>query len=132
MVRKFVKNLLPYFLVRKYQSRNIDPDAQEKFYFSRKGFCPICNRDTIFFSENSWLRNSFVCTNCESTPRQRAVMLTIEKYYPNWRDLSIHESSPSDCAMARKLRNECKQYIASQYYPSRKMGVYYAWGGGGV
>jgi hypothetical protein len=66
------------------------------FYFSHKGYCPCCEKEVIFRSFNSWLRDNFICTNCFSIPRERALMLTIEKYYPNWKNLNIHESSPSN------------------------------------
>jgi SAM-dependent methyltransferase len=50
-------------------------------------------------------------------------MLTIEKYYSNWRELRIHESSPSDCSISHKLKCECKEYTATQYYPDKEFGI---------
>jgi SAM-dependent methyltransferase len=43
-------------------------------------------------------------------------------YFPNWKDLNIHESSPSNCSITTKLTRECKGYIGSQYYPRQKFG----------
>jgi len=51
-------------------------------------------------------------------------MLTIEKYFPEWRNLEIHESSPGDRGASVKLKNECKKYVASQYFPGRTLGSY--------
>lgn len=44
-------------------------------------------------------------------------MKVISDYYPNWRDLAIHESSPGGRGASIKLPNECKGYTASQFYP---------------
>lgn len=44
-------------------------------------------------------------------------MKVISDYYPNWRDLSVHESSPGGRGASIKLQNECKGYTASQFYP---------------
>ena len=97
-------------------------NKDNEFIFRQKGVCPICNSDVLFFSENTWLRDHFKCLNCGSIPRQRAIMLIIEKYYPNWKKLDIHESSPGDCSISNKLKNECKGYIGSQYYPQKEFG----------
>lgn len=93
------------------------------FYFSHKGFCPCCDKEVIFEANNSWLRDSFFCTNCFSIPRERALMITIEKNFPNWRNLHIHESSPIDRGTSIKLRKQCRAYIATQYFPKHENGT---------
>jgi len=40
----------------------------------------------------------------------------LEKYFPNWRDLSIHESSPIFRGASEKLRSSCKAYSYSFYF----------------
>lgn len=50
-------------------------------------------------------------------------MLTIEKYFPNWRNLDIHESSPSNRGASNKLKKNCKRYVSSQYYPNQPFGT---------
>ena len=92
------------------------------FHYEQNGFCPVCEKDTIFFSEKTWLRDYFVCKNCASIPRQRALITVIKKYYPNWKELNIHESSPSGCLLTNKLKNECKGYIGTQCYPKHEFG----------
>ena len=92
------------------------------FFFAQKGFCPCCERKVIFSSTDSWLRDYFFCNNCFSIPRQRALMITIEKYFPDWRNLTIHESSPGECSISQKLKNECNKYISTQYYPEQPFG----------
>jgi len=96
--------------------------TEDSFYINQNGFCPICNKNTTFISENTWLRDHFHCKNCGSIPRQRALMLVLEKYYPNWRNLNIHESSP--CSITNKFSSECKGYIASQFFHKEKVGTF--------
>jgi SAM-dependent methyltransferase len=45
----------------------------------------------------------------------------LESHFPNWRTLSIHESSPHGPA-SEMLKRECKEYIATRYYPDVPMG----------
>lgn len=92
------------------------------FYFSQKGYCPCCDNKTVFISTNSWLRDHFICAKCGSIPRERALMLAIEQYYPTWRDFIIHESSPLNRDTSIKLKKECKKYVGSQYFPDKELG----------
>jgi SAM-dependent methyltransferase len=92
------------------------------FYFSQKGFCPCCDKEVLFQANNSWLRDTFLCSNCNSIPRERALMVTIEKYFPGWKNLIIHESSPVNRGASPKLSRFCKGYIASNYYPNKPFG----------
>ena len=46
----------------------------------------------------------------------------INDYFPNYRDLAIHESSPGGRGASVKLHRECKGYTASQYFPDLKPG----------
>jgi len=49
-------------------------------------------------------------------------MLTIETYFPKWRSLTIHESSPGNRGASKRLSQEVSQYIRSQYFPDQKPG----------
>jgi len=49
-------------------------------------------------------------------------MYCLEKLYPGWRDLVIHESSPIKRGASAKLRNCAKTYIPSQYFPGMQPG----------
>src|SRR5690606_8662752 len=64
----------------------------------------------------------FKCENCKSSPRERALMIVIQKYFPDWKQLHIHESSPELRGVSLKLKNECSNYIASQFYPHNSFG----------
>ena len=92
-------------------------------YQKNSGYCPCCDTATSFVSFDGWLRDSYRCTRCLSIPRERALMLTIEKYRPNWRTLSVHESSPNSSGASKKLRTQCDRYHASQYYPGVPKGA---------
>lgn len=92
------------------------------FYFSQKGHCPCCDQDVVFTSYNQWLRDNFRCSNCNCIPRERALSLIIEKYYPNWKELAIHETSPGNRGASLKLKNNCKNYLATQYFPTQPFG----------
>ena len=65
-----------------------------KFDRIRFGYSPICQKNTVFLSRYDWLRDHYRCQRCKSLPRYRAVIDVLERHFPNWRDLSIHESSP--------------------------------------
>lgn len=86
------------------------------------GYCPTCTKEVTFIARDAWLRDHYRCSNCGSIPRERAIMLTIEKYYPNWRSLTIHESSPGNRGASRRLARECPNYIASQFFSDQNPG----------
>lgn len=92
----------------------------KKYKFKNKGYCVCCDKKVFFVAKNDWLRDFYIWSNCKSIPRERALMFVIEKYYPDWKNLKIHESSPIERGTSLKLKKECKQYIASQYWPEKK------------
>ena len=49
-------------------------------------------------------------------------MRTIDAYYPDWRNLIMHESSPIDRGASRRLSQECHHYIPSQFFPDQQPG----------
>ena len=42
-------------------------------------------------------------------------MIVIEKLYPAWRGLTVHESSPSPRGVSERFLRECPAYTTSQY-----------------
>lgn len=86
-------------------------------YFEHSGYCPICETPAIFRSAEPWFRDHLFCQSCGSIPRERALMKVIADFYPNWRELKIHETSPGGRGASIKLHTECESYTASQYYP---------------
>lgn len=92
------------------------------FYFKRKGYCPCCKSNTKFVAYDEWLRDHFFCKKCGSIPRERALIYTLEKYYPDWTNLIVHESSPSKNAVSAIFSRRCKNYTASHYFPGQPLG----------
>lgn len=86
------------------------------------GHCPCCDRETVFVSLNQWFRDHLFCSSCRSIPRQRALMRVIEDRFPDWREMRIHESSPSAGGASGRLRAECPGYVATQFFPGRTPG----------
>lgn len=87
-----------------------------------QGHCSTCNQEVSFVAKNAWLRDHFLCSKCGSIPRERALMQVIEQFYPNWRDLIIHETSPGNRGASVRLAQECKAYMPSQFFPDQKLG----------
>lgn len=104
------------------------------FVFKTPGECPVCEREVIFKAEREsridikwyggWFRDALRCLCCGSLPRDRALYTVIERYYPNWRSLAIHESSSAGREISRKLRADCYGYIGTQYDTSTEFGKY--------
>lgn len=91
--------------------------------FQTSGHCPTCDSDVDFVARNTWFRDHFVCTRCGSLPRERALMVAIDSYFPKWREAVIHESSPEQRGASLRLSKECPQYIPSQYFPGHTPGT---------
>jgi SAM-dependent methyltransferase len=91
---------------------------------SHSGYCPICETNVRFLIRDKWLRDNYLCSNCNSIPRYRALIDTIKTFYPNFHELSIHESSPNRAASSRFLKAKCKGYTASQYFADVPRGEY--------
>ena len=55
-------------------------------------------------------------------PRERALASVLNGWFPNWRRLRIHESSPGRRGLSPKLALECPGYTATQYLPGEPPG----------
>ena len=104
--------------------------AKRFIYRTWPGFCTVCDKRVRFLVLGPWYRDQLQCDTCFSRPRERALMRTIEILYPNWRDLEIHESSPSARGASLKMRDQCKGYVASQFFedvpPGEKRGDFFS------
>ncbi|MEK6671959.1 MAG: class I SAM-dependent methyltransferase [Nitrospirota bacterium] len=92
------------------------------FKFSNEGYCVTCDSETTFSSSNEWLRDYYICNRCGSIPRERALMFCIERYYPNWRELHVHESSPAPRGASEKLKKHCVHYVPSHFFSDHLFG----------
>lgn len=86
-----------------------------------EGVCPVCEQSTRFRSWSPWLRDGFICIQCRSLPRERAFHAVLERVRPDWRELVVHESSPS--GDGGKLARECRGYIMTHYSPELPEGA---------
>ena len=98
------------------------PQIMSNNILDSEGYCSTCNQNVTFVAKHAWLRDHFVCVKCGSIPRERALMQVIEQFYPNWRDLIIHETSPGNRGASVRLQQECKHYLPSQFFPNQKLG----------
>lgn len=92
--------------------------------FKNPGYCYCCDQNVEFVAYGEWFRDLYICSNCRSIPRERALMLCIERFYPNWKDLIIHESSPAQRGTSVRLADQCSFYVPSQYFPDTKYGSF--------
>lgn len=111
-LKSYIKKRIAYF----YEHRI------NNFFFKQEGFCPCCEQQTVFISRHHWLRDNFKCTKCNSIPRERALMQTIIKYYPSWKNLKIHESSPGNRGHSINLKTQCKNYSVSHFFLNQDLG----------
>jgi SAM-dependent methyltransferase len=107
---------------RFWNFRKNTKESGSGFVIKNTGHCPTCDQDVTFMARTEWLRDNYFCLNCGSIPRERALMLTIERYCPNWRSLTIHESSPGNRGASKRLSKESFRYIPSQYFPDKEPG----------
>jgi len=85
--------------------------------FKNSGYCYCCDRKTKFVATENWFRDYYICTRCNSLPRERALMYCIEKFFPDWRRSIIHESAPVLRGASEKIKHAAIQYTSSQYFP---------------
>lgn len=101
-------------------------DAYEIFRRGvHRGDCPICEKKTLFYKRTTWLRDNYRCIRCNSIPRQRALLQVMQQFFPDWRGLKIHESSPGG-ATKEKFASECQDYLASQFFPDVSRGTLFS------
>ncbi|MEO5999931.1 MAG: hypothetical protein ABIN89_24045, partial [Chitinophagaceae bacterium] len=62
-------------------------------------------------------------TKCNSIPRNRAFVNTLNIFYPSWKQLTIHESSPGG-PLSDYLKKQAKGYTSSHYFEDTPRGKY--------
>ena len=90
---------------------------------ANSGWCPVCSCKTTFVEYGTWLRDNYLCIKCHSIPRNRALIHTLTSYFPEYRSLKIHESSPSGAASA-KIASDCPGYVPTQLFTEIPPGSY--------
>jgi SAM-dependent methyltransferase len=84
------------------------------------GYCPICEIDTMFEVHGPWSRDQLICSICHSIPRERALCFALNRISPEYTEKVIHESSPTDRGISKKLRETCSNYLNSQFFANSK------------
>lgn len=95
---------------------------QSPVLFTHYGYCPICAAPTRFSAERIWFRDYLRCERCGSIPRERALFAVVEMYYPHWRELPMHESSPGSRGASPKFAAESTSYVPTHFYPNLELG----------
>lgn len=88
------------------------------------GYCPTCDSEVTFIAHEPWLIDHFLCSNCGSIPRERAIMLVIDTYFHGWQNSVIHESSPGNRGASKRLAQKCTNYIPTQFFPHYASGSF--------
>jgi hypothetical protein len=94
-----------------------------KFSFDQAGYCDICEVDVVFHADFSWFRDHLLCPNCQSVPRERALMRVLDLYAPDYLKMRIHESSPGGRGVSSKLGSSCPNYSYSHFFPDVPLGT---------
>lgn len=99
--------------------------TEKPHYLKIDGYCTICEAPATFIAKGQWYRGTLICQSCKngSTPRERALAYVLHREMPNWRELAVHECSPMNRGISMKIRNECKTYVGTHFYPERPFGV---------
>lgn len=97
--------------------------------FKKQGYCPICETDVTFNAWGENLRDAYLCGRCGSVPRERALMVALNGFCPDWRDMKIHESSPGERGVSLRLKDECPGYLPTHYSPDIPLGDHSPEGG---
>ncbi|HRE43474.1 MAG TPA: class I SAM-dependent methyltransferase [Terricaulis sp.] len=97
--------------------------GEKPVIYSAEGYCPICEARRIFTSRELWFRDYLACSGCGSVPRERALALMLNEAAPNWRKMSVHESSPVARGISLKLSQKARRYVGTQYFPGKPGGA---------
>ena len=108
-------------LARKFKRFKKVIRSYSNMHKGNAGFCSCCERRVRFIEYGPWLRDEYRCSNCNSIPRNRALIKAIQKFAPNYREVLIHESSPG-MPTSRHLKRNCKHYSDSHFFPGVEPG----------
>ncbi|HEY0008668.1 MAG TPA: class I SAM-dependent methyltransferase [Tepidisphaeraceae bacterium] len=97
-------------------SRRLSSIAKNATRGANLGWCPICDKRTLFYKEGEWLRDHYKCTRCGSIPRFRAIIELLNTHFPEWRKMRIHESSPGGASSDKIARESGNNLVQSQWF----------------
>jgi hypothetical protein len=90
---------------------------------SNAGYCCICEADVIFDVFGAWLRDEYRCRTCGTIPRNRALVNALNRFLPDWRDLTVHEAAPGG-PLSAFLERSCRGYSSSHFFADVPRGSY--------
>jgi hypothetical protein len=99
-------------------------DRMRPVVLKNDGYCPICERSATFVARDPWLRDHYKCTRCKSIPRERALMAVVQERFPQWRAMTVHESSPGNSGASRRFAADCRGYVPSQFFKDVRPGAF--------
>src|SRR5438128_1852516 len=100
----------------------VERQGMTEFPFERPGYCCICEKNVIYTITGPYFRNTLKCPECKLSPRYRHLFFNLNKFFPNWRSMDIHESSPGFDKLSQRLSREAKSYTATQFDPTIPFG----------
>lgn len=89
----------------------------------RPGLCPICGPTAFYLRPPGYHRDDYICVRCRSIPRQRHFVEVLSAEAPNWRQLTIFESSPGGVS-SDLIERQCSGYIPTQWFEGVASGEY--------
>lgn len=101
---------------KKFQRKTGPKTVGDELYFSHEGRCPICENTVTFSSKSDWFRDHLICSACGSIPRERALIHTLNTFFPKFKEKRIHESSPGGRGASIKLKDEVEKYSSSHFF----------------
>lgn len=108
---------MTFFSKLKVVAKRTVRNMNRKVIHKNRGYCPTCAQEVMFVATDPWFRDFYLCSNCGSKPRERALMRALELYFPDWGSKTIHESSPIQRGASIRLAKACAGYIPSQLFP---------------
>jgi SAM-dependent methyltransferase len=96
--------------------------ADGEVFLSNDGYCAVCGAPSHFTALDPWLRDHYRCDRCGSIPRERALLTVLERQFPDWRGLGIHESSPG-LPSSDRLARLCVSYVPTHFFPGVPLGA---------
>lgn len=110
-------------LIRKLKYKILSILVPSGNYIREVSFCSVCGKNTPSVSLNGSPRDNLKCVKCKASPREKKLYQVLNEHYPNWKTLSIHESSPSRRGTS-ELLSQSQNYIGTHFYPNRELGEY--------
>lgn len=90
---------------------------------SNEGYCTICEGRAVFVVHDTWLRDHYKCSRCQTIPRNRALVNGLNCFAPTWKNADLHESSPGG-QLSAFLERSCRGYSSSYCFEGVPRGQY--------